>query len=346
MITYRNGNILEANTEAIVNTVNTVGVMGKGIALQFKREFSDNFKAYKAAVDRGEVQTGKVFIYSHSIIENPKYIINFPTKKHWRNPSQISWIDEGLQDLRKRIPELGIKSIAIPPLGCGQGGLNWSLVKPLIISALKDLDIEVVLYEPSDKVKKDLKKQTDSSASKLTDSRAMLLSLLYDYRSMGEEASEFASEKLCYFLQLMGETQLDMDFKEGYYGPYSGKARFLLDAVNGYYIKGMEQMDAKPFEALELVPDKKPEVEEYVEKRLTNDQRANLKKLSDVIDGFQTTYGLELLATVDFIRRKYKADTSEEISQQLEQWSDRKAELFPAQHVKIANDHLERFFKY
>lgn len=346
MITYRTGNILNANTEAIVNTVNTVGVMGKGIALQFKREFPDNFKAYKAAVEQGEVQTGKVFIHSHSLIENPRYIINFPTKQHWRNASKISWIDEGLQDLRKRIPELGIKSIAIPPLGCGQGGLNWSLVKPLIISSLKDLDIEIVLYEPSEKVKQELKKQTDRSASKLTDSRAMLLSLLYNYRSMGEEASEFASEKLCYFLQLLGETQLDMDFKEGHYGPYSGKARFLLDAVNGYYLKGMAQMDVKPFEALELVVDKKPEVENYIDDRLTKDQKTQLEKLSDLIDGFQTTYGLELLATVDFIRRKYKVNTPEEISRQLEQWSDRKAELFPLQHVQIANKHLEGYFKY
>jgi O-acetyl-ADP-ribose deacetylase (regulator of RNase III) len=346
MITYKTGNILEANTEAVVNTVNTVGVMGKGIALQFKRNFPDNFKAYKAAVGRNEVETGKMFIYPNSLIENPKFIVNFPTKEHWRNASEISWIDEGLQDLRKRIPDLGIKSIAIPPLGCGQGGLNWSLVKPLIISSLKDLDIEIVLYEPSEKVKQELKKQTDTSASKLTDSRAMLLTLLYNYRSMGEEASEFASEKLCYFLQLMGETQLDMDFVEGHYGPYSGKVRFLLDAVNGYYIKGMEQMDVKPFEALELVVEKKPEVEKYIKQRLTKDQKAHLEKLSNLIDGFQTTYGLELLATVDFIRRKYKVETPEEISSQLSKWSHRKAELFPLQHVQIANDHLQGYFKY
>lgn len=346
MITYKTGNILEANTDAIVNTVNTVGVMGKGIALQFKREYPENFKAYKVAVERGDVQTGKVFIYSHSLIEKPRYIINFPTKQHWRSPSKISWINEGLQDLRKRIPELGINSIAIPPLGCGQGGLNWSLVKPLIISAMKNLDIDVVLYEPSEKVKHELKKQSDGSASKLTDSRAMLLSLLYNYRSMGEEASEFASEKLCYFLQLLGETQLDMDFKEGYYGPYSGKARFLLDAVNGYYIKGMEQMDAKPFEALELVPDKKPELDTYIDKKLTKQQKNNLEKLLGLIDGFHTTYGLELLATVDFIRRKYNANTPEKISQQLAKWSNRKAELFPLKHIEIAGRHLEEYLKY
>jgi hypothetical protein len=181
---------------------------------------------------------------------------------------------------------------------------------------------------------------------KLTNANAMLLSLLYEFRSMGEEASEFASEKLCYFLQLMGETQLDMDFQEGYYGPYSGKARFLLDAVNGYYIKGMEKMDAKPFETLELVPSKKPEVDEYVEKRLSIAQKDNLKKLSKLIDGFQTSYGLELLASVDFIRRKYNANTPDEISQQLAKWSDRKAEIFPIQHIKITQKHLEKFFKY
>lgn len=186
----------------------------------------------------------------------------------------------------------------------------------------------------------------ENPASKLTNANAMLLSLLYEFRSMGEEASEFASEKLCYFLQLLDETQLDMDFQEGFYGPYSGKARFLLDAVNGYYIKGMEKMDAKPFEALELVPSKKPEMDEYVEKRLSKAQKDNLKKLSKLIDGFQTTYGLELLATVDFIRRKYNTDSPSEIVEHLGKWSDRKSGMFPLKHVEIANNHLEDFFKY
>jgi len=108
----------------------------------------------------------------------------------------------------------------------------------------------------------------------------------------------------------------------------------------------MEQMDVKPFEALELVVEKKPEVEKYIKQRLTKDQKAHLEKLSNLIDGFQTTYGLELLATVDFIRRKYKVETPEEISSQLSKWSHRKAELFPLQHVQIANDHLQGYFKY
>lgn len=346
MITYKTGNILEANTEAIVNTVNTVGVMGKGIALQFKRKFHDNYKAYKAGVVRGEVQTGKVFIYSRGLLDNPKYIINFPTKKHWRNAANMSWIDEGLQDLRKRIPELDIKSIAIPPLGCGHGGLNWSDVKPLIVAAMKDLDIDVTLYEPSNKIKQDLKKQTVLSASSLTQSRAMLLSLLYSYRSMGEEASEFASEKLCYFLQRMGETQIDMEFKQGYYGPYSSRARFLLDAMNGYYIRGMEQMDAKPFEALELLPGKRPELNAYIVENLSVRQKSNLKKLTELIDGFQTAYGMELLASVDYIRRKYQVHSSEKIATQLALWSDRKAQLFPHNHIVIAQKHLDKHLEY
>ena len=140
---------MEAPAEALVNAVNTVGVMGKGIALMFKERFPENFKAYAAACKAGDVQVGKMFVSPGTELGGPRWIINFPTKKHWRDPSNIEWVRDGLAALRTVIRDRKISSIAIPPLGCGNGGLNWDEVRPLIVEALGDLaDVEVMLYEP------------------------------------------------------------------------------------------------------------------------------------------------------------------------------------------------------
>ena len=233
MIIYKVGNILESDAEALVNTVNTVGVMGKGIALQFKKAYPENYKKYKQAIEQKDVKLGKMFVTETYALIGPKYIINFPTKGHWRYPSKLEWIKDGLQDLKQVIQDKGIKSIAVPPLGCGQGGLDWNDVKREIEQTLTGLDTEIIAYEPSEKVKEILKKQNHKKQANLTPVRAMLLYLLFHYRSAGEFASEFAAEKLSYFLQRLGEKQLKLDFKKGYYGPYSGKVRHVLYVING-----------------------------------------------------------------------------------------------------------------
>jgi O-acetyl-ADP-ribose deacetylase (regulator of RNase III) len=250
MITFKTGNLLESQSQALVNTVNTVGVMGKGIALQMKNAFPDNTKAYNKAVKEGKLKLGNMLVVPVNSIDGPEFIINFPTKAHWRFPSQLSWIKEGLIDLRDKLLKYGITSVALPPLGCGNGGLNWEDVKPEIENALRGLPIEIVVYEPSEEIKALLKKQEKENASKLTPARAMLLQLLFSYRALGEFASEFAAEKLSYFLQRFGENQLKLKFKKGIYGPYSGQVRHVLYAMNGYYLKGYEQKDAKPFDEL------------------------------------------------------------------------------------------------
>ncbi len=150
MIEYKQGNLLEENTEAIVNTVNCVGVMGKGIALQFKQAFPENFRQYKKACDSKEVRPGKMFISDTGKLF-PRYIINFPTKRHWRGKSKIEDIETGLKSLVDSVRRFNIKSIAIPPLGCGNGGLNWGQVKPMIANAFIKLpDVTVIIFEPGD----------------------------------------------------------------------------------------------------------------------------------------------------------------------------------------------------
>ena len=147
MITYKNGNLLEANAEALVNAVNTVGVMGKGIALMFKEKFPENMVKYKNACANKQVQIGKMFV-TRQETPIPQWIVNFPTKEHWRNPSRMEWIISGLSDLRQFIIENNIQSIAIPPLGSGNGGLNWAEVRELIHAFLGVLDqVEVQIYE-------------------------------------------------------------------------------------------------------------------------------------------------------------------------------------------------------
>jgi len=151
MIDYTTGNLLEDDAEALVNAVNTVGVMGKGIALMFKERFPDIFDVYKTACENGEVQPGRMFVTPTGTgpwTDGPRLVIHFPTKQHWRPASKIQWIDEGLADLRRVLVQEGIESVAIPALGTGNGKLDWSSeVRPLIEKHLSDLP-GIVVYEP------------------------------------------------------------------------------------------------------------------------------------------------------------------------------------------------------
>jgi O-acetyl-ADP-ribose deacetylase (regulator of RNase III) len=151
MIEFMTEDILQADAEALVNTVNCVGIMGKGLALQFKRAFPGNFRAYETACTHKQVQPGRMFVYETRTLTNPRFIINFPTKRHWRDKSRIEDIDSGLRALATEIRQRGIHSIAIPPLGCGLGGLDWAEIRPRIIDALHGLDdLHVILFEPNE----------------------------------------------------------------------------------------------------------------------------------------------------------------------------------------------------
>jgi O-acetyl-ADP-ribose deacetylase (regulator of RNase III) len=342
MITYRVGNILESDAEALVNTVNTVGVMGKGIALQFKKAYPENYKKYKLAVDQNEVQLGKMFVTETNRLIGPKYIINFPTKGHWRYPSKLKWIKDGLQDLKRVIREKEIKSVAVPPLGCGQGGLDWKDVKREIENTLSGVDAEIIAYEPSEKVKEILKKQERKKEANLTPVRAMLLYLLFHYRSAGEFATEFAAEKLSYFLQRLGEKQLKLNFKKGYYGPYSGKVRHVLYAINGTYLFGYEGKDLKPFEPFQLNTKKFEEIKKYIE-TLGPAEKQRLENVLDLISGFETPFALELLSTVDFITQDKKSISVNDVLEEAQSWSDRKRKLLNEKNIKIAAEQLKNF---
>ncbi len=144
-------NLLDANVEALVNTVNTVGVMGKGLALEFKRRFPSNFKVYAAACKRGAVEVGHMLVVETARPTGPRFIINFPTKKHWGQPSQLAYVEAGLVALVREVQTRNIRSLAIPPLGCGNGGLAWAAVRPLIDRAVTLLpEVRVLVFSPDD----------------------------------------------------------------------------------------------------------------------------------------------------------------------------------------------------
>lgn len=339
------GNLLEANTEALVNTVNTVGVMGKGIALQFKEAFPNNYKKYVAACKHKELVNGKLLVVKELTLQGEKIIINFPTKTEWFQKSKYEYVEEGLKALIDVIRDYQIKSIAIPPLGCGNGGLKWEKVKLMMEQYLAPLqDIDVIVYEPNEAVKTILKQQEVQKDIALTPARAMLLYALFFYESSGENSSLFIANKLAYFLKRLGETTLNkLTFQASHYGPYSVGVEHMLYNLNGKYLNGLEQMNVKAFEPVELQYNKVEEVSEYIKKELTSEQRTRLKNLIVLIDGFQSALSLEVLATVDFIKETKKVTTQEDIISSIYNWSERKKKLFNEKYIQIAIQHLEEY---
>jgi O-acetyl-ADP-ribose deacetylase (regulator of RNase III) len=344
MVQFVTGDILKSSAEALVNTVNTQGVMGKGIALQFKKEFPLNFKVYEEACRTGTFKMGDLLVTEESSLHaQKKTIINFPTKTSWRLPSEYSYIEQGLAALVRTIKERNIRSIAIPPLGAGNGGLDWQRVKALLHQYLSNVDCEILIYEPNVAIQEELKKER----VKLTPARAMLLSVLYDLVRNGEFVSEFAAEKIAYFLQRFGAKQeFKLDFKPNFYGPYSGKVKHVLYYLNGSYIMGYSSKDKKPFEELALVPDGERDVQHYLDNPEHASYKSITEKTKEFLRGFYSSFGLELLSTIDYLMREKNASSPDLIKAELEQWSDRKKTLFTnAQFIKIATEHLNVFAK-
>jgi O-acetyl-ADP-ribose deacetylase (regulator of RNase III) len=339
------GNLLASDAQALVNTVNTVGVMGKGIALQFKEEFPNNFKVYSAAVKNNEVSPGKLLVVREQTLKGDKLIVNFPTKIQWFKKSKYEYIEQGLQELVTVIRDYKIQSIAIPPLGCGNGGLDWVKVKAMILKYLSSLqNVEIQIYEPNNEVGKILRDKESKKDIQLTAPRAMLLYAMFYYESLGEMSSLFVANKLAYFLQRLGEKSLNkLHFDASHYGPYSVQVEHMLHNLNGKFIKGLEQMNAKAFEPLELQYNTTKELSDFVKTELSADQKNRIKNLVRLIDGFQSAFSLEILATVDFIRKEKPSITEDEILKTVHSWSTRKRTMFQKHHISIALNHLKEY---
>lgn len=352
MIHVTSGNLLEARVDALVNTVNTVGVMGKGIALMFKEAFPTNFRLYASACERDEVRIGQMFVSEGPGLNGPRWIINFPTKKNWRNKTRLEWIEEGLADLRRVILEKKIRSIAIPPLGCGNGGLDWRDVRPLIEQALDELeDVEIYLYEPTSRYQNVAKR---NGVEKLTPARALIAELVRRYWVLGIECSVLEVQKLAWFLERTIhrtglENPLDLRFQADRYGPYADRLRHLLDALDGSYLHCTRRLaDAGPSDVIWFEPEKRQHLSLFLSTDPETRRYASALQATDaLIDGFQSPHGMELLATVDWLLARQGAEpTVDGIEQGLREWpggrsaSIRKSRLFDRRQIQLALERL------
>jgi O-acetyl-ADP-ribose deacetylase (regulator of RNase III) len=340
MIKRVKGNILEAKTEALVNTVNTVGVMGRGIALQFKQAFPENYKAYRKACERGEVQIGKMFIFDLGQLFKPRYIINFPTKKHWRQKSKMEYIEKGLKALVEEIKKLGIRSIAIPPLGCGLGGLNWREVYKRIESACGEIpNVEVIIYEPQD-ISMIKNTKVNTLPPRMTFGRAALLCLMNHYLEAKLEFTITLLEihKLMYFLQEAGEP-LKLKYVKGPYGPYAENLRHVLKRIEGHFITGFGDGAEDPYKEIKYKQKALEKAEFFLKQK--PDTLYGVKRVKEMIEGFETPYGLELLSSVHWLASHEKNATSvKEIIRGIANWNERKQKLFRPEHIEVAWNRL------
>jgi O-acetyl-ADP-ribose deacetylase (regulator of RNase III) len=326
MIEFKTGDILSADAEALVNTVNCVGIMGRGIALQFKNAFPANFKAYEAACAREEVQPGKMFVFETGTMTNPKYIINFPTKRHWRGKSRIEDIESGLKALVDEIRARGIRSIAIPPLGSGLGGLNWADVRARIVEALRGLDVQVIVFEPNSAPVPTKSREVP----KMTAGRAALVVLMHRY--LGGLMDPFVTlievQKLMYFMQEAGEP-LRLNYIKHHYGPYADNLRHVLTKIEGHLVSGYHDGGDAPEKQLELVPGAVKDAESFLAS--DGETRIRFDRVGKLVEGFETPFGLELLATVHWVASREQAASVEDAIAKVYAWSDRKKRFSPRQ---------------
>ncbi len=339
MIRYKTGDIFKEDVEAIVNTVNCVGVMGRGIALQFKKVFPDNFKAYAAACKRKEVQPGKMFIYETGQLTNPRFIINFPTKSHWRQKSRMDDIDQGLLALVNEIRNRNIKSIAIPPLGSGLGGLSWEDVRSRIDNALQGIDnLDVVIFEPKANTILSVK---SSNVPKMTTGRAALVSLINRYLNglMDPYVTLLELHKLMYFMQEAGEP-LRLQYKKAPYGPYAENLRHVLNTIEGHLISGYSDGGDKPGKKIELLPGALQNSMNFLKTKIASNTLKNLEEVAELVAGFETPFGLELLSTVYWIVKEENGKSIDEIIEKIYAWNERK-KRFTARQIEIAYEVLK-----
>ena len=340
MIEYKTGDILTEDAEAIVNTVNCVGVMGRGIALQFKNAFPDNFKSYATACKREEVQPGRMFVFETGGLTNPKFIINFPTKRHWRGKSRMEDIESGLKVLIDLIKEKGIQSIAIPPLGSGLGGLDWSQVQSKIEEALKGLqDVRVIIFEPKGAPESD-KMVHNREVPKMTAGRAALVELMRRY--LGGLLDPFVTllevHKLMYFMQVAGEP-LKLKFTKGDYGPYAENLRHVLNAIEGHLVSGYADGGDEPDKQLKLVPGVLEDTDAFLKDK--SETQAHFKKVSELVEGFESPFGLELLSTVHWVTSNEQNQSIDDVVTNVYAWNDRKKQ-FARRQIELSVDILSR----
>lgn len=337
-IEYKNGDMFDEPTEAIVNTVNCVGVMGKGVALEFKRRWPANFKAYKLVCADKALTPGKMFIFDNDGFldsEKHRFLINFPTKQHWRSKSKMEYVKDGLADFVEQVRRLGIKSVALPPLGCGNGGLEWSDVRPLIEDAVSSLpDVHFVIFGPAEQ---SVHPEQSDVPSDLTTGRAsMMVAFAELEKYFGGHLTRLTAQKVVYFLQVLG-VDFGLTFSKNQYGPYSETLHQAFKAMEAkHYIEGYTSDDRK----VVVTHGTYAAADEHL-KSAGSDVSSTIEKLSLLIEGYESPYGMELLSSVHFLSVSEGITTQPDMSVALEAWNDHKRASFPEPAVTAALERLK-----
>ena len=338
MIEYKVGDIFAEDAEALVNSVNCVGVMGRGIALQFKKRFPENFKAYEAACKRNEVNPGHMFVFDTGKLTSPRYIINFPTKRHWRAKSRMEDIEAGLEALVQEIRTRNIKSIAIPPLGSDLGKLEWTKVRPQIEGALRDLsELRVVVFQPGS-APADGRANRSADPPKMTAGRAVIIGLIRRYLNglLDPFITLLEVHKLMYFMQETGEP-LKLDFQKHHYGPYATNLRHVLSSVEGHLISGYSDGVDAPGKRLDLVPGAVEDATAFLQEHPATRER--MDRVAQLVDGFESPFGLELLATVHWVAARHPGASVKEIIDRTYAWGRHKRQ-FSDRQIRLAMGRL------
>lgn len=334
-IEFKFGDMFGEPAEAIVNTVNCVGVMGKGVALEFKRRWPDNFRAYKRLCDAQKMTPGKSFIFETGDLLNRdgwRFLINFPTKQHWKARSKIEYIAEGLDDLVLQVRHLGIKSVVMPPLGCGNGGLDWSEVRPVIEQKLASLnDVKFIVFTPSSNPQVQIPEQ-DNVPGDLTVSRTTMMVVLGQLEKyFGGYFTRLTAQKLVYFMQVLG-FNFGLEYHKAQYGPYCDSLHKAFKAMaQKNYISGYEGDDRQVI----VTPATFAASDDFL-KSSGIDVSSLIQKLSLLVEGYESPYGMELLSSVHFLSVSEGITTQPEMSEALEAWNDHKRESFPRPAVTAA----------
>jgi O-acetyl-ADP-ribose deacetylase (regulator of RNase III) len=338
MITEVKGNLLEADVEALVNTVNTEGVMGKGLALQFKKAFPEMFQEYARRCAAGELRIGTVHLFRRNELLNPRYIINFPTKQSWREKTKLEYIELGLQALIQVVRDNKIQSLAIPALGSGLGGLDWRVVYPLIQQAFAALpEVYVQIYPPQDAPAPDQMIHR-TQRPELTLTRAYVLRIFGAYTALGNELTVLVAQKLLYFLQEAGEP-LKLRFAQYHYGPYADNLRHVLHQFEGHFIEGFADGRNNPGTVIKLRPEAEHAAIDLIEQHLqqTSPSNARLQAVIDLIEGFESIHGMELLASVHWVaHHDPSVNDADSALSAIQRWSEGKRARLSPEHVQIA----------
>lgn len=337
-LTFKSGDMFTEAVEALVNTVNCVGVMGKGVALEFKQRWPENFKAYKRACDAKELQPGRILIFENPQLfsaDEPRFLVNFPTKAHWRSPSKLSYIEDGLDTLVTEIRKHGITSIAMPPLGCGNGGLDWADVKPLIAAKLGQLDdVNIVVFSPFES--EDEPEFSDKATLPMNYPRAMLLKSLSELEVLFDGAfDETSLQKIVYFLQALG-VDFKLSFEGNRNGPYSESLRDAFVAFEKHgVISGFSAEDSRSH----ATPAGCAAADDFLD---GSDKPTDeiVMRLSRLIQGYENPYGLELLSVVHWIAHHEADFPVERVVEAMKRGEAAKSDRFDEPSIRVAFERL------